>query len=358
MEKVRDVLVILLPVSQLRLNGIARYAKEHGWHLMVQDRIRHGAVEWVADGVIATIRESSPITDTVRKYRRRGVPVVDLTNERPQMKIVRVTSDNVRIGRIAAEHFEEHHFANRAWFSSGWNNVHRLRYAGFTEKRPALKWIGSAPIEKAAKPIAVLTYDETDAALLLRKCLALGISVPEEVSILSIGNDPLLSEMQPVRISSIDQNLERGGYEAAAVLAKLMDGGKSASRLIPPQGIVTRQSTDVIAVENPDVRKAVVFIRNNLSHAIGADQIADDLGCSRSKIDKLFAAEIGHSVATEIQRQRISQVKMLLQSTDLPASLIAAKTGFCTPSHLNNVFRRETGRTPKVWRKSNTPAVS
>jgi len=147
------------------------------------------------------------------------------------------------------EHFEEHHFVNRAWFSRGWNNVHRLRHAGFTEKRPALKWVGSTPVEKAAKPIAVLTYDETDAALLLRKCLALGISVPEEVSILSIGNDPLLSEMQPVRISSIDQNLERGGYEAAAVLAKLMDGGKSASRLIPPQRIVTRQSTDVIAVE-------------------------------------------------------------------------------------------------------------
>lgn len=352
MEKVRDVLVILSPVSQLRLNGIARYAKERGWHLMVQDRIRYGAVEWVADGVIATIREGSPITDAVREYRRRGVPVVDLTDETPQMKTVRVTSDNVRIGRIAAEHFEEHHFAKRAWFSSGWTNVHRLRYAGLTEKRPALKWIGSAPIEKASKPIAVLTYDETDAALLLRKCLALGISVPEEVSILSIGNDPLLSEMQPIRISSIDQNLERGGYEAAAVLAKLMDGGKSASRLIPPQGIVIRQSTDVIAAENPDVRKAVVFIRNNLSHSIGADQIADALGCSRSKIDKLFAAEIGHSVATEIQRQRISHVKLLLKNTDLPASLIAAKAGFCTPSHLNNAFRRETGLTPRKWRNS------
>ncbi|HNZ38181.1 MAG TPA: AraC family transcriptional regulator, partial [Candidatus Latescibacteria bacterium] len=121
---------------------------------------------------------------------------------------------------------------------------------------------------------------------------------------------------------------------------------------IPPQRIVTRQSTDVIAVEHPDVLKAVVFIRNNLSRSIGADQLADALGCSRSRIDKLFAAEIGHSVTTEIQRQRISQVKMLLQNTDLPASLIAAKTGFCTPSHLSNVFRRETGLIPRKWRKN------
>lgn len=351
MEKTKDVLVMLSPVSQPRLAGIAKYAKEHGWHLMVQDRLRTEIAGWTADGVIATVREGSLIAAAVRGLKARGVPIVDLTNELPRMKLVRVNSDNRAIGRLAAEHFDTLHFMNRAWFSNGWSHVHQLRYEGLTERRPAAKWVDKAPVENAPKPIAVLTYDETDAALLLRKCLQLDISVPEEVSILSIGNDPLLSEMQPVPISSIDQDLERGGYEAAATLGEMMDGHPGRSQLIQPKSIVIRHSTDVIAVENPLVRRAVIFIRDNLARPLGADQVADAVGLTRSQIDKLFAAELGHSVGSEVLRQRLAHVKMLLKNTDLPAARIAAKAGFCTPSHLSNVFRHETGLTPKAWRR-------
>ena len=353
MSASKDVLVILSPVSEPRLRGIAQYAKEHGWHLLVQDRIGQKIEGWRADGVLATVRAGTQIPAQIRKLKAEGIPAVDLTAEVPSLKIDRVTSDHRAIGRLAAEHFEEHHFTNRAWYSNGWSPVHKIRYEGFTENRPAAKWVGKAPVEHAPKPFAVLTYNETDAALLLRKCLALGIAVPEEVSILSIGNDPLLSGMQPVEISSIDQDLERGGYEAAAVLGRLMANSKlskPSTVLIPPKSIATRQSTDTLGIDNETVRNAVLFIRTNLGRPIGADQVADAVGCTRSQIDKLFAAELGHSIGTEILRQRLSHVKILLKNTDLPASLIAKKAGFCTPSHLNNIFKKMTGVTPRAWR--------
>ncbi len=352
MRKAKDVLVILSPVSQPRLAGIARYAKECGWNLMVQDRIRHPMRGWSPDGVLATVRAGSPIVAEARRLRARGVPLVDLTCEVPNLRVTRVTSDHRAIGRLAAEHFDARNFQNRAWFSNGWSPVHALRYAGFTETCPALKWIGTERIEKAQKPLAVLAYDETDAALLLRTCLAHGIAVPEEVAILSIGNDPLLSEMQPVTVSSIDQDLERGGYAAANALDRLMaDPHGDFSAHIQPKGIVVRQSTDVLAVEDEAVRRAVLFIRDNLAKPHGAEQVAAAVGLTRSQIDKRFAAALGHSIGAEILRQRIARMKTLLKGTDLPAADLAEEAGFCSPSHLNNVFKRATGFTPRAWRR-------
>ncbi|MCR5752654.1 MAG: helix-turn-helix domain-containing protein [Kiritimatiellae bacterium] len=353
MENRKDVLVMLSPVSQPRLQGIAKFAKEHGWNLLVKDRQRAEIPGWKTDGAIATVRTGSPIVANVRRLLKRGVPVVDLTCEMPRMDVVRVTSDHVMIGRLAAEHFERHHFTSRAWFSSGWGHVHALRFKGFTEERPAAKWVGEAPVERVRRPLAVLTYDETDAACLMRKCLALGIAVPEEISILSIGNDPVLSELQPIPVSSIDQDLERGGYVAAAVLYEMMEGRAPASRhtIIPPKCIVTRKSTDTLAVDDPTVRAAVLFIRSNLSRSIGAAQVAEHVGVSRSRIDKLFSATLGRPIGEEILRQRLAHVKTLLRNSELTAMQIAEKCGFCSPSHLNNVFKRETGMTPRAWRQ-------
>jgi LacI family transcriptional regulator len=66
--------------------------------------------------------------------------------------------------------------------------------------------------------------------------------VPEEVAILGIGNDTFLCENQTVPISSVVHDAEGTGYEGAALLGKLMNGGKapSANILIPPKGVVAR----------------------------------------------------------------------------------------------------------------------
>ena len=176
--------------------------------------------------------------------------------------------------------------------------------------------------------------------------------MPEELAILTIGDNKTICENQSVPLSSIDQNLERGGYEAAALLDRLMSGKRAPKKpiLIPPLGVVVRRSTEVIAVAEPTVRQAIEFIARNLSRPIGSPQIADALGIKRPTLDALFREHLCHSVGEEIRRQRFARAKLLLETTKMPVAKIAAETGFCTASHLSNTFRAATGFSPRVWR--------
>ena len=367
----RKVLVMISPVSAARMAGVARYAREHNWHLMIQDRLGHRPLAWSGDGVVAALRSDATSVATILKLKKRGIPVVDITMSRPDIRIPRVTSDHAEIGRMAAKHFAERNFRNIVWFSTGWGNVHALRYGGLVEKTPAGRWIVEEALPKARqnewpaflryiekqlkeapKPLAALTYDEADAARLLDAAERVGVSVPEELAILSIGNDPIICENQSVPLSSIDQNLELGGYEAAALLDRLMNGGKppTSTKLIPPNGICLRRSTDIIASSDPLVKKTLDYIAENLSKPFGAAQIAESLGVSRNMLDKRFHADLNRSIGAEIMRQRIAMAKLLLRNSGKTVAEIAKCTGFCTPSHLANTFRDSTGETPRHYR--------
>ena len=374
----RNVLVMISPASGSRLAGVAHYAKEHGWYLMVQDRLGYQPPVWRGDGMLVTLRTDAATADLVKRVRRNGMPVVDLTVNRPDIQLPRVTSDHAAIGRLAAEHFAARDFRHTAWFSLGWTHVHTLRFDAlaatcrrlgmdaplkwaYTDMAPAAhlgNWrtfartLG-ARLVSAPKPLAVLTYDEADAVRLLAVCQEQSISVPEEVAILSIGNDPILCENQSVTLSSIDQNLERGGYEAAALLDRLMDG-KTPPRtpvLVPPAGIVTRQSTDTRAVADPTLRHALELVGANLVRPYGAAQLAAALGLPRFKVDRLFASGLGRSVGDELLRQRLARVKLLLKQPELTMASIARQTGFCHAAYLTNTFKRAFGITPRAWRK-------
>ena len=371
--KRRNVLVMVSPMSFPRTEGIARYAREHDWNLMIQDRLGYHPLAWNGDGVIATIR-SDPVTfSCISRLMKRGVPVVDLTISRPDVAVPRVTSDHTAIGRLAAEHFRERNFRNAVWFSTGWGAVHAMRFKGLQEglERAPLKWVlaESLPTSRqndwssftkwlrgafaaAPKPVAALTYDEADGARLLNAALELDISVPEELAILTIGDNRTICENQSVPLSSIDQNLERGGYEAAALLDRLMSGQRPPKKpiLVPPLGVVVRRSTEVIAVSDPTVRKAMEFISKRLAQPIGSPQIADALGVRRPVLDTLFREHLCHSVGEEIRRQRFARAKLLLETTNMSVAAIAAETGYCSPSHFANTFRDATGASPRAWR--------
>ena len=98
----RKVLVMISPVSAPRISGIARYAREHNWHLMIQDRLGHHPLAWSGDGIVAALRSDEASVAAVRKLMMRGIPLVDVTLSRPDIKVPRVTSDHVGIGRLAA----------------------------------------------------------------------------------------------------------------------------------------------------------------------------------------------------------------------------------------------------------------
>ena len=379
----RHVLILVTPAYQPRLAGIARCARQHGWQLTILDRIARQPRGWKGDGVLVTMRDNPQIVAFVKSLRRRRVPVVDLTLNHPEIRLPRVSGDHFAMGKLARRHFEERNFRNFAWFSTNWLNIHKLRYDGFTHSQlsdsPAPKWIFSeeAPSERlddfawfnrwlgkklrdAPKPLALLAYDDADAARALGACLAAGLAVPDDVAILGIGGDRLICENQPVPLSSIEHDQGRTGYEGAELLDRLMDGKAPPAKpiLIPPRGITVRASTDFMAAASPILRRALEHIRADLAKPIGLSQIAEEVGSSRATVARLFEHELGHSAGEEIMRQRIDMAKRLLKNDALSVSEIAYRTGFCNPAYFTNTFRRETGFTPKGWRnKTQSTAV-
>ena len=391
----RNVLILVTPAYQPRLAGIARYARQHGWQLTILDRIARQPRGWIGDGVLVTMRDNPETVAFVKSLRRRKIPVVDLTFNHPEIRLPRVSGDHFAMGKLARRHFEERNFHNFAWFSTNWLNIHKLRYEGFTHSptlhsptpnsptpnsptpsllhSPTPKWIFSeeAPSERlddfswfnrwlgkklrdAPKPLALLAYDDADAARALGACLAAGLSVPDDVAILGIGGDRLICENQSVPISSIEHDQGRTGYEGAELLDRLMNGETPPTKpiLIPPRGITVRASTDFIASASPIVRKALEFIKANISRPIGLDQVSTEIGTSRATLARLFDSEFGRTVGKEILRQRIDLAKKLMSDNVLSISEIAYRTGFCNPAYFTNTFRRETGLTPRTWRKA------
>ena len=137
------------------------------------------------------------------------------------------------------------------------------------------------------------------------------------------------------------------------MLGRIMSGRRAPSKpiLVPPEKIVMRQSTDVIAVSDPLVRQALDYIKSNLSDRFGVAQIADALGTTQNILHKRFSREVGRTVGSEIARQRLAAAKLMLRNTSMTLAEIAEATGYCTPSHLSNTFHAATGISPRAWRK-------
>src|SRR5262249_13568616 len=147
-----------------------------------------------------------------------------------------------------------------------------------------------------------------------------------------------ICDFAPVPLSSIDDNLERIGYEGARLLGQIMSGKriKTEPILIPPKGIVTRMSTNVLAVPDPKVARAVRFIFEHFPQInIGVPEIAAAAGLSRSALDRAFFKFLGRSPAQELLKVRVEHAKKLLLESELKAHEIAAQTGFSSIVHFS-----------------------
>ena len=388
--KQRNVLLVIQPAYPERISGIARFARSHGWHLTIVDRLARFPRGWRGDGALVTLRGNAKTNRFVKGLVRDGIPVVDLTFNHPEIKLPRVSGDHEAFGRLARKHFESLNFRHFAWFSTGWSHVHELRFCGYAaetreegrgnREEVSDKWVledmvGNDEIDNwrlflriigrklqsAPKPLAVLTYDDADAAKVLSAALEAGLRVPEDVAIMGIGNDTVICENQAVPLSSVDHDLEKNGYEGALLLDKLMSSKREEGRgmreevrklkLIPPRGVVIRKSTDTLAADDPLLSAALQEISKRLSTSFGVAEIAGALKVPRTRLDRLFAEKFSRSAGKEIVRQRIERAKRLLTSTDKPMKEIAALCGYCNAGYFTNAFRTETGLTPKAWRR-------
>ena len=368
----KSVLAMISSPVASRIDGVARFAREHGWHLMFQDRMGSAhPFDWIGDGVVATIRDSKRELAFLRHLADLGIPIVDLTCACPDFPCARVSCDHVADARLAAEHFRERNYRSLVFFSIDWGNVQKRLWRGLSEKTDARQWVFSLDCPKvrwndwgavsrwleskfadAAKPLGALTYSQGEAAMLLAAAQRLGIRVPEDLGIVAGGEDRVLLENQPVPITAVDTDMGRGAYEAAALLQRLMDGESAPAKPIemPPKRIIARRSTDATVAADPLVRDAIQLFATGLQSGVNVESVARALGVSRNTLSRRFAAELGRSAGDELLRQRLMLAKRLLSVPENKVEYVAHMAGFSSASHLGCALRADCGLSPREFR--------
>jgi LacI family transcriptional regulator len=192
----------------------------------------------------------------------------------------------------------------------------------------------------------------------LETCTLEKIKVPDDAAVLGVDDDHLLCELSNPSLSSVVLNLERGGYHAAELLDKLMaDRKMTVQRIeVEPLWVVSRQSTDVVAVDDQEVAAALRFIGRNAKQPIGVKDVVAQVALSRRALEIRFERALGRSIRSEIQRVRLILTKQLLLETDMSVAKISSAVGFSSLSYLIKVFHRETGETLAQFRRHNRPS--
>lgn len=209
------------------------------------------------------------------------------------------------------------------------------------------RWLMSLP-----RPIAIFASNDVPARELAEICRLVGLHVPEDVALLGVDDDKLECGLAFPPLSSVAIPSERVGFEAAQMLSRLMSGHRVACDRItlPPESIVVRQSSDIVAVEDPDVGRALRYIRQHATKQIGVEDVLREVAVSRRKFERDFQRIIHRTIFAEIRRIRIEKTQRLLATTDLSMPAIAAQSGFEGARRLAVIFGQTTGMTPTEYR--------
>lgn len=327
--------------------------------------------EWRGDGIIA--RVDSP--ESAAALRRTGLPVVDVSAERFASEFPRVSVDNRAVSQLAAEHLLGKGFRNFAFCGDGrfiWSKQRggefrrMLESAGHScamfdgipasgrhrgsdaEIRGIADWLAGQ-----SRPLGVFACYDGRAQQVIEACQLRNWHVPDDVAVLGVDNDEVLCELCSPPLSSVLPNARRTGYEAAAMLAHLMQGRPLASEkssYVEPVRVVERQSTDVVAVADPKVAAALRFIRHHACEGANVGDVLRAVPMSRTLLERKFKALLGASPHRQIVRTKIERAKHLLVESEVSISVVAELAGFDNASYLSVAFRRETGESPYAYR--------
>ncbi|MBY0522125.1 MAG: XylR family transcriptional regulator [Gemmataceae bacterium] len=363
------------------LRGICSYVRTHGhWSVYLQSRGPEDPPPpwlrtWHGDGIIARIESR----DMERAIHATGLPAVDVRGL-IDASFPLIETDDRAVARLAFEHLAERAFRHFAYcgFAGANYSERRLRYfprfveeAGFAchmyevpaprrsvglssreqlallFERQMLEWLKQLP-----RPIGIMACNDVCGQQVLNACRELEIPVPDEVAVVGVDNDSLYCELSDPPLSSVSPNTERIGYLAAEMLDRLIDGASPPcpKTFVEPTGVVTRQSTDVLAIEDAEVVAAVRFIRERACEGINVEDVIRHVPLARRALERRFRKYLGRSPNEEIVRVRVKRVQDLLAAPELSLGTIASLAGFKHAEYMSAVFRKVVGRPPSQLR--------
>jgi LacI family transcriptional regulator len=372
------------------MTGVANYIQESpGWNVYIEenalkDQRLPNLRAWKGDGIIADFDHPRVAAAVVRS----GLPTVAFGSGygwySAASEIPYFFTNNPAIAVAAADHLISKGLRNFAFCGyrsnqiNGWSSERQDSFKAELAKRgfscsvyPAKaatdatwvsvqrsigNWVRTLP-----KPVGILASNDIRGRQILESCRDSLLRVPEEVAVLGVDNDELLCNLSSPLLSSIEQGAKRLGYEAAKLLNTLITRPgfiKTKRFIIDPFGVITRASTDVLAIEDPQLTKAMEHIARHFTERISVEDVVAATGMSRSGLEKKFRAELGYTIGSMIRRKQSHRARELVLTTSLPLKEIAASLSYPSVQYMTTVFQKTFGRPPGQLRRLSVPGAS
>jgi LacI family transcriptional regulator len=388
--------------GRLMLRGIGAYARTNrAWNCQFQLPTAANIARlrvWQPDGIIMAVYDPSWL-ELLKIY---NIPIVDVADTLSHNPYTIVSDDNERIGQLGAQYFIERGFKTCAFVGLPDENYSRQRRDSFV--RTIYEAGGNCLVHEVGNtdaselhsritlsnqlnkklykqllqqshedwniktaddalrtfiktfpdtPIGVFAANDGRAIQFMEAGLESGLNVPDKVAVLGCDNDDLLCDLARPPLSSIAPAHQMIGYQAAAMLDRLLRGETPVAHhtKIAPLSIITRQSSEITAVNDPDLTRALRYIRANAHRPFRGDEVVDEVMISRRALERRFTSLLGRTLHDEIQRVHIEQARQLLTHTDLQMPAIADKSGFGSLRSLSITFRQIVGMTPSAYRQ-------
>lgn len=359
------------------VRGVVSYAQKFGpWNLIIeprdraQDRVPEAV--WRAGGVIARI--NTPLF--LQQLQASGLPVVDLDEIfLGAAGIDSVLTDERQRSRLALDHFRAKGFQNFACYAPPSRDYAKARGRAFVEAvadaggacqqyRPGYRvgrqisreehrhrvgrWLSQLPL-----PVAVFAVDAARGKDLVEIGLAEGFQIPDQIAVLAAVTDELACEVCVPPLSSITIAGRTIGYEAAARLHARLGGAPVAASpaRVAPLGVLSRQSTDILAIDDPQIVRALRFMQTHACSGITVEDVLEAVPMSRRQFERQFKRRLGRLPAEELRRLRLERGRELLAETDMSVDEIAEACGYAGATQFGSAFRKRYDATPLAFRK-------
>jgi LacI family transcriptional regulator len=362
------------------LRGIARYVNLHGGWVSLRPAAYYERFSGLVDQNVAELRRSrlhgiiTNDTPAARRFADLGIPMVVVPSDHEFPGAIRLWGDNRGVATMAAEHLRElglQQYAFVGFDRAGWSleradafrqRVAEMRCSLQTHLIPLnpkerekgrhraqlVTWLTQLP-----RPVGIMACNDELALTISQLCHHHGIRLPDEMALIGTDNDELVCQLSNPPLSSVAFATEQAGYEAAACLDQVMRGKKRRNDdiLARASHIVARASTDVLAIEDGEVVKALRFIQQNAHRVLRVAEVVEATLYSQWTLNQCIQRIFGHSILKEVNRRRARHIGRLLSEKDLPIERIARDLGYESQAHLARYFRREMGMSPRAYRK-------
>ena len=381
----RTTVALCFELNSCFLREIWRGVQEYGigskeWVLVCRPRLKKPSRfqkpsfdrKWLPHGLITHLTDHK----RAKEWLSLGVPLVDTTFALSDLALTRVAVDEAALDRMAVAYFEAKGYRHYSYFydnqfpdypQRGAVLKSILRKSGHNYHSPpvrppgdvltkrfhpdVIKWLRSVP-----KPIAIFVHRDSVSAWLCDLCQQENLRVPEDVALLGIGNEePFCMGCYP-NLSSIELPGRKIGFEAARILAQMMNKrGRRilhSTKLIPPARVITRHSTDTYALESPVMATALHYIREHISEPFNVGDLVRASMVSRRLLEIACRTSTNRTLLEQIHYSRVERAKNLLASTALKITDVATGSGFSNSFHLRRIFAKYAGTKPAAYRKT------